>query len=226
MLRSLTLAAVAALALSACDSNGPSTEVDLQVQVAADVIADPANGRDPNTGRPTDSGRYTLYSLADNEVVLSYAETDPAVRQRDSASTRWDIGFQGTTIVVNGGDSGPGAGAGLIVEEAFADVATAAGLALRVDGQASCPSGPGLAVCTGGGNGWYTYVPAQNLILPTPGRTLVVRTADGDGYAKINFRSYYQGSPAEADITPTTPSRYYSFEYVLNTEGQAFVEAD
>ena len=37
-------------------------------------------------------------------------EVDAAVRAADSTGTAWDLGFRGTTIIVNGGTSGPGAG--------------------------------------------------------------------------------------------------------------------
>ena len=221
-----------ALTLAACDSTGPEP-VRVQAKTVADLAADPAD-RDPNTGRTSDTGRFTLYSLREGEVVLSYDEAD----RSDSLTTAWDIGFQGSTIIVNGGASGPGQGGAVILEEAFDDVAAVpAGTAFRVDGTADCPSvttpggtfpGRPLAVCTGSGNGWYTYVPFQTgggYLTPTPGRTILVRTADGEGYAKVRIESYYQGAPDPATITFTSPARYYTFEYVLNASGRSF-EAD
>ena len=223
MTRTLFFAAAAALVLSACDSTGPEAEVDLTVQTAADIAADPATGRDPNTGQAIDTGRFTLYSLRTGEVVLGYDEENRA----DSASTLWDIGFRGTDIIVNGGASGPGVGLATVVPEPFEDVAVATDYTLRRDGDSTCESGPSLAVCTGSGNGWYTYVPFPGnqggYIIPTPGRTLVVRTADGEGYAKLRFTSYYQGNPAPSTIDFATPGRYYTFDYVLNAEGATFV---
>ncbi len=122
--------------------------------------------RDNTTGQVADTGRYTLYSLRDGEIVLSYDEEDR------SDSTLYRLGYrfqQGSTIIVNGGTSGPGMGAALILEEAFDDVTeVSSSTTLRVDGSADCPAvntpggtfpGTPLAVCTGSGNGWYTYVP-------------------------------------------------------------------
>ncbi len=63
-------------------------------------------------------------------------------------------------------------------------------------------------------------------MVPTPGRTLVVRTADGEGYAKIRFQSYYQGAPEASAITFTTPGRYFTFDYALNENGRSFVATD
>lgn len=226
MTRTLLFTAVAALALSACDSTAPETEVDLSVQTATDIEADPTTGRDPDTGQAISTNRFTLYSLRTGEVVLNYDETNRA----DSASTLWDIGLRGTDVIVNGGTSGPGAGVATVLTAPFDEVATAAGLTFRRDGESTCPSGNALAVCAGSGNGWYTYVPFPGnqggYILPTAGRTLVVRTADGEGYAKVRFLSYYQGAPDPSAITLTTPARYYSFEYVLNANGESFVEVD
>ena len=228
-LRILSLFALA-LALAACDSTDTIDPADLEVETAVEVAADPGQ-RDPTTGRVDDTNRFTLYSLRDNRVVLSYADDD----RSDSLTTAWDIGFRGSDVILNGGTSGPGDARGLLVPEAFESVRTAAGLALVADGQGSCPDvqtpggpvpGTPRVVCGGGGNGWYTYVPFPGgqggYLLPTPGRTLVVRTADGAGTAKIKFQNYYAGQPAAEDIGFTSEGRYYTFEFVLNPEGEDF----
>lgn len=223
MARSFLLLLVAAVAVSACDSD----PVDSGVQSATvtDLAADPAV-RSVIDGSLQQTGRYTLFSLRENRVVLAYDNANRA----DSASTAWDIGFQGSTIIFNGGTSGPGRAQGVIVAEAFADVTEVpAGTVFRTDGSAQCPSGPALAVCSGSGNGWYTYVPFQSsnggYLVPTPGRTLLVRTADGQGSAKIQIKSYYQGNPAPSTITLQTPARYFSFDFAVNLDGTTFVDA-
>ena len=123
-------------------------------------------------------GPFTFISLADGAVV-------PAA---DSASTAWDLAFRGTTVLVNGGASGPGEGAALLVESPFEAVTVVPEANLLADGDRDCPRGEPLAVCTGSGNGWYLY--AGNGVEPLPERTLVVRTADGDGLVKLRFVSY------------------------------------
>ena len=232
MFRTLSLLAAFALVLTACDSTDPD-EARIEANVVAELAADPGQ-RDPNTGQVSDTGQFTLYSLRTGEIVLNYDEAD----RSDSTSTAWDLGFRGTTIIVNGGTSGPGTAGAVVIEEAFDDVAEVPmGTAFRVDGSADCPSittpggtfpGTPYAVCTGSGNGWYTYVPFQTgggYIVPTPGRTLLVRTADGLGYAKVRFNNYYLGQPTPDAIDATSAGRYYSFEYVVNTDGTSF-EAD
>lgn len=230
MFRTLPLLAAFALVLTACDSNDPIDETRVEANVVVELAADPGQ-RDPTTGQVNDTGRFTLYSLRTGEVVLSYAEED----RSDSTTALWDIGFRGTDIIVNGGTSGPGTGGAVVIEEAFDDVTEVpAGASFRVDGSATCPSvttpggtfpGTPRAICSGSGNGWYTYVPFQTgggYIVPTPGRTLLVRTADGQGYAKVRFDNYYQGRPAPAEITASSPGRYYTFEYVVNPDGTSF----
>lgn len=154
-----------------------------------------AVGASPMGGAP--SGPYTLYSLSENRVMPN----------ADSASTEWDLGLYGTTVIVNGGTSGPGQGAARIVEMDFEDVTSADSLELVVDGEGNCPRGD-LAVCTGSGNGWYLY--GGNGISPLPGRTLVLRTATG-ALAKIRFLDYVLSDPQPDGSRP----RYYTFEYAM-----------
>ncbi|PAP78151.1 HmuY family protein [Rubrivirga marina] len=226
MTRLPLFALAGALALSACDATEADEVVDLKAQVAADVEADPTTGRDPVTGAPIANDLFTLYDLDAGEVVLSSSETDPAVRAADSTSTAWDLGFRGTTIIVNGGTSGPGEGSAQLLTEAFADVTEAPATGYFADGEnPNCPAvetpggtfpGAPYAICTGGDNGWYNYNPANNLIAPIPGRTIALTTGDGD-YAKVRILSYYRGNPTPPD--PSAPSRYYTFEYVVQPDG-------
>lgn len=204
-----------------CDSSSSNDDPEpLTANTLSDVAADPTTGRDPATGAPISLGQYALISFRTGEVVLTY----DAVTRTDSASTAWDIGLQGTNIIVNGGTSGPGQAAAVIVEDAFENVTEApADSEFRIDGSAACTTSMGeaglsFAICPGSGSGWYTYDPQNNLITPIPGRTIVVRTADGR-YAKFRVLSYYEGNPAVADITETTPSRYYTIEYVFQEDG-------
>lgn len=232
MSRFLPLLAVALLTLSACDSNDDAVLTPIEAQVATNVVADPAT-RDPMTGAVSATNRYTLYSLRENRVVLSY---DNPVRT-DSATTKWDLGFRGTSIIVNGGTSGPGEGAALIATGLFDEFdSVPESTVLRVDGDAasSCPGintpagpvpGRPLAICSGSDNGWYNYNQGQNLISPIPGRTILVRTADGQGYAKVQIQNYYRDAPVTPITTGgpgDTPDRTYTFRYVLNPNGRTF----
>ncbi len=147
-------------------------------------------------------GPFTLVSLRDGRIVVA----PDAVVRTDSASTAWDLGIRGTSLIVNGGASGPGEGAALIVEAPFEAVTDSpADSLLLTDGDRPCPRGGATAVCSGSGNGWYVY--AGSGIQPIMDRTLVVRLAEG-GVVKVRFLSYRLG---EADASGERP-RYVSFE--------------
>ena len=90
------------------DDNGPNGSVNLEVQMAEDI---PASVGVPRGAPPV----YTFYSLTDGRIIA------PA----DSNSTQWDIALAGTTILVNGGTSGPGQGEAQIVNGAFDELTEA-----------------------------------------------------------------------------------------------------
>lgn len=210
------LAIAVLVALPACDSDSTS-EDDFtgEATLVEDVPADPATGRDPVTGQPVGTtGHFTLFSFEDNAVVTSGAGFSAA----DSASSAWDIGFRGTTIIINGGTSGPGQGGAIVREGIFEDLDTAPETGYSVD------SASGYAIPTGSGNGWYNYNPAAMVLSPIPGRFLIVRTADGR-YAKVRILNYYQGNPDPVDPF-SDQERYYTFEYVFQPDGSTKLSAD
>jgi hypothetical protein len=194
---------IGALALAGCDSTGVNDDEDdepLETIRVNDLPADPDTTSGP--GRPQGYGRYTFFDLRDDEIVLR----SPNDNRADSASTEWDIAFQSVDIIVNGGPNGPGQGAAYVAQEAFQNVS-----------EVNIDSLTGHRV-----EDWYSYnANGNNIVRPKPGRTLVVRTADGESYAKIRILSYYEGAPddpAESDAE----SRHYTFEYVLQDEGNSF----
>jgi len=139
-------------------------------------------------------GPFTLYSLLDNRVVP----------QKDSASTDWDLGFRSTTIIVNGGTSGPGEGRAALLQMRFEDVTEPPADSLfRSDGGGDCPNESMYAICTGSLNGWYEYA-GSGVVNPLPETTLVFRLADG-GFAKVRILKYEMAGE----------SRQYMFEYLL-----------
>ncbi len=187
--------------LSACDDSSTSAmdnAVPIVAERVTDLPSDPIIGL--VDGRPVGAGLYTFYSLRENRVVA----------REDSASTQWDVAFRGTTILVNGGTSGPGQGAGLLLDGIFSEITEAPASGFETDSE----NGPALK--TGSGNSWYNYNPATNVVSPIPGRVLVVRTAGGT-YAKLSMLSYYRGMPENP--TGDMEARYVSFDYILQPDG-------
>jgi hypothetical protein len=190
-----------ALVLSSCGDDDPTPS--LAATTFEDLAADPATGFDPNTGQPIGTtGKYKFFSFSTGETVLN----------SDSATSKWDIGFRGTTIIVNSGTSGPGTAAAKVVEGIFDEYATAPDDGYNVDGATK-------AIPTGSGNGWYTATSGANgtLISPIAGRIVILKTANGK-YAKLEILSYYKGAPATPNPS-TDLARYYTFRYIYQPDG-------
>lgn len=197
------IALALAFTVSSCDNSTGVDGSELDEQMAKDI---PANA-EAERGAPQD---FTFYDLSEGEIVAD----------EDSASTQWDIAFSSTTILTNSGTSGPGQGGAVILDVPLEQVDTAPSQGYDVDTENS------LAIPTGSGNGWYNYTgnnEPQNAILPLPEKTLVFRTANGN-YVKVDILSYYKGNPDTstdefANMQSRPPSRYYTFRYVIQTDG-------
>ncbi|ELR69092.1 hypothetical protein C900_05481 [Fulvivirga imtechensis AK7] len=192
----------------ACDDDDNSVVVkQLEAEVVEDLQADPQSNPDGTAREGTN--QFTLYSLKDNKVIPN----------SDSATTKWDIGFRSTAIIVNGGDSGPGQGEAQITTGIFEELTEAPETGYKKDEEGS--------YAIQGTDGWYNYTghtgTPVNAIIPIPGKTIVIKTAEGK-YAKIEILSYYYGSPntttAEfADMATRSPSRYYTFRFIYQHNG-------
>ncbi len=125
---------------------------------------------------------------------------------KDAAtSLEWDLGFQRTAVITNGGNSGPGDAEVLVVEDFdFEDILEA-------------PEGEYISdteqiATIARGDGWYTYTgPPNHWILPNA-RVYILRTAIGD-YAKLRFMGYYENNETKEG------SGNISIEYVLQDDG-------
>ena len=89
--------------LASCDKDEVPVPETLQTKTVSSLQADTILGIG-STGQPYGSGKYTLYSLETNTVIAN----------TDSVTSKWDIGFRGTTIITNSGNSGPGAGGAFV----------------------------------------------------------------------------------------------------------------
>ncbi len=171
----------------------------------ANLAADPGTGFNPTTGQPTGLTRkFTLFSFKTGEIVVN----------ADSATNKWDLGFNGTTIIVNSATSGPGTSQAQIVSGIFDELITAPDAGYKSDNDPAPIAGApnaNLAIPTGSGQGWYTYDGANMVNKPTAGKFIVVKTSEGR-YAKMEILSYYKDAPANPTFNNT--ARYYTFRYV------------
>ncbi|MBS1553508.1 MAG: HmuY family protein [Bacteroidetes bacterium] len=191
--------------LESCKSSDPAP-VTLTGTTVKDLAADPpSGGYNPTNGQPIGVTRkYTLFNFKTGAIIAN----------ADSATAKWDIGFNGTTIIVNGGTSGPGNASALVFTGLFDDLSVAPDGGYAQDNKNSTTAP--YAIPRGSGKGWYLYDPATNIITPKAGVVLVFKTADAK-YAKAEILSYYKGAPAAP--SNTTPDRYYTFRYLYQADG-------
>jgi len=191
----------AVLGLFSCNKKDETAIITLlTAQKVSNLPADPSVVS--ANGQPTAAtNRFTFFSFKNNTIVAN----------ADSASAKWDIGFRGTTIIVNGGNIRVGKGGAYVHTGLFDELKTVSVADFKTD-----ESNSNLAIVTGSGKSWYNYNAATNAITPIAGKVLVIRTAEGK-YAKVEILSYYKDSPAL--IEQTSLARYYTFRFVYQDNG-------
>lgn len=173
----------------------PTPKEPLKTILVQDLPADPTT-RDPTTGEVIGgTGKFTFFRFSDSSVVA----------HSDSATTKWDIGIHSTSIILNGGTSGPGNAEGQVVSSLLEDVTAAPESGYATDGS----TGNVFA-------GWYTYNMTSHVVSPKPGNILIIHTNDGK-YVKMEVLSYYKGAPAQPGSG--NESGYYTFRYVIQPDG-------
>ena len=193
MKQTLAIAVLAIAIVTACNKPKVVTPPAVVTSITTNnLLADPT----------TNGNRFVFFSLENNVVV-------PAT---DSATTKWDIAFKGTTILINAGSSGPGQGGAFVQTAAAYDSYNT----IPADSTFKTDAAPNYAIALGSGRGWYNYNPASNVLTPIPGRLLAIRTATGK-YAKVEILSYYQNAPAAP--TGNEPSRYYTYRFAYQPNG-------
>ena len=208
-LRKITMGLVLSIALVACSKDeGTEVVVPVSAITVKDLAADTVTGLGPD-GRPQSAGTTTYYSLVDNKSIAS----------TDVASTKWDIAFSSTKILINGGTSGPGIGGAFVHIGSFDTFTSIPADSIFKTDNANAAS---YAIPLGSGKAWYTYDGLTTLVSPIAGRVLVIRTATGK-YAKIEIISYYKGGvtlPATASVNDKLfKQRYYTFRYAYQPNG-------
>ncbi|NCW12608.1 MAG: hypothetical protein EBV82_05465 [Chitinophagia bacterium] len=206
-IKKITLVTIVSVSMIACTKNESSVVAPLTANVVKDLAADTVLGIASN-GMPYSAGKYTFYSLENNAIVPN----------TDSATTKWDVAFVSTKILINGGTSGTGMGGAFVYTGLFDDLKT-----IPADSVFKTDNAPAsYAITYGSGKGWYTYDQATSLVTPLAGRVLVIRTASGK-YAKIEIINYYKGGvtlPVTAsDADKLSKQRYYTFRYIFQPNG-------
>ena len=142
---------------------------------------------------------WTYFSLARGDTV---EVADPL------NSMDWDLGFQRTKVITNGGVSGPGKGGAVLLKDVeFEGVKEAPAGGYAVD------SDENLAIVAQSEEGWYIYTgPPNHWILPLEKRVFVVQAADGT-FAKVRFIGYYKDNDNKKD------GGFITFEYVHQPDG-------
>jgi len=184
-----------------CETNDDDQPEIILDAVTVENIHAPNDMIDRVTGEVTEVRPFRYFSLEKNALV-------------ESQGGNWDVGFKGTTIIVNSGTSGSGNARAAVVSGIFDELDEVPASASFV----SDGSG-GMAIPTGSGNGWYNYNSSTRVISPIPGRILLFKT-NGGNYAKVEILSYYQNNPPLAEVSSaTTPGAFYTFRYVLQPDG-------
>lgn len=192
----LLLIALFAVAFVSCeDENNEAAEVEIREH--QDLPADPSVGRDAETGAPIRLGIPGYFDL----------ESGTEIAADQITSDNWDLMFVGTTITAN-----TDAGAQIIMTDGVIE-----------ETQIAPESGYGDIV-----DDWYMYTGEapglpQHAILPTAGKLIIVKTAEGN-YAKIQVISYYEGNPDTsapefANFATRPASSYYTFRYGVQEDG-------
>ena len=193
--------------LLSCSKYTTTVVAPLTASTVKDLAADTIIGMTAQ-GQPYGAGKYTFYSLEKNSIIAN----------TDSATTKWDLAFNGTKILTNSGTSGTGLGGAFVQVGLFDNLKT-----ISADSVFKTDNAPtSYAVTYGSGKGWYTYDPINNLITPLAGRVLVIRTASGK-YAKVEIIAYYKGGATLAttatDAEKLSKQRYYTFRYIFQPNG-------
>lgn len=125
-----------------------------------------------------------------------------AVPAEAAAFGGWDIAFQGTNIQINGSAQ-------------YVNVPYDSLFQAPDAGYLSSESGP-VALPTSSEERWFNYNFDTHEISPVPNRIVLIRTKEGN-FAKLEILNYYK---TEFSATgPAVIPRYYSFRYMLRTDG-------
>jgi hypothetical protein len=205
--------------LVSCSNNDPApvplsaiTFKDLNADYAPLVFGSPTA---PPT-RPAETKKYTFFSFKTGQIVTV---SEP------NKSALWDIGFQGTNIIVNGGTGRAGVGGAIVQQGVFDEIKEAPATGYTQDDDSSnqfAISGREFiqGVTTPTNNWWFNSGSRTSTIVsPIAGRVIIIKTADGR-YAKMEILSFYKGAPAVVNNLVDL-DRHFTFRYIYQPENKA-----
>lgn len=185
-----------------CSENSASNEKEPISQISVQTVE---NLHAPFDRSNPDASPYVYFNLRTGETVDTVqADTD-----------NWDIAFRGTSVIINSGTSGPGQAGAVFVDIEFDNVEIAPTEGYNVDSN----DNPAIT----GSDGWYTYTGNDNpphAVISNEDKTIILKTADGNHFAKLHIMSYYKDSPDYdteefANFQTRPPSQYYTFRYAI-----------
>lgn len=193
------LAGILLLAVS-CKKDDPAQAVNPPVEIKTLAVKD-TTITDLSTGSVSVPVKR-LFNLA----------TGLEVPLKDSLTTKWDIYFMRSHIGLNGGTTGPGQGAGLIIaDKDYDEIKEAPATGYIKDGSYHVGAG-------GEPNGifadWYQYDVDTRLVVPL-NQTYILRTADGK-YAKLQILGYYNSSMPQS-------GGWFTFKYAYQPGGSRVI---
>ncbi len=201
---------IGTILFSSCgDDDDDGLEQPLTGQPTADTTP-PSTNQPPAEAAPQlDVVSFTIdASSREAWAYFSFTKGDTVEVADPLNSMDWDLGFQRTVVITNGGVSGPGKGGALMLKDVeFEGVKEAPADGYAVDSDAD------LAIVAASEEGWYIYTgPPNHWVLPLEQRVFVVQAADGT-FAKVRFIGYYKDNDNKKD------SGFITFEYVHQPDG-------
>lgn len=176
---------------------------------------------EPNNTTQTPSGIEvkTITSLEATEKIYLNLTTGQEIAAAAITNTNWDISFyakdRNIVVAVNSGDEGNGNAGAQLVATGFEDLKEAPESGYLTGKEA-----------TGDFLKWSNYTGSnepKHAVLPKPGMTIVIKTADGK-YSKLQMISLYKGNPNTgssefAELSTRPAFGYFTFRYATQTNG-------
>ena len=191
------------------DDDDDGLEQPLEEQPSEAVIPPSADQSPADAVPQLDAFSFTIDATSREAwAYFSLAKGNTVEIAAPLNSMDWDLGFQRTKVITNGGVSGPGKGGAVLLKDVeFEGVKEAPADGYAVD------SDKNLAIVAQSEEGWYIYTgPPNHWILPLEKRVFVVQAADGT-FAKMHFIGYYKDNDNKKD------GGFVTFEYVHQPDG-------